>query len=47
MRETFALTKLVKEKTCSKNTNRTLLDVVLTNILNFFQKTFESENSPI
>ena len=47
MRETFALTKLVKEKTCSKNTSRTLLDVVLTNILNFFQKTFVSENSPI
>ena len=41
--DTFALTNIVKEKTCFKNTNGSLLDLILTNRPNCFQKTFVTE----
>ena len=43
MRDTFALINLVKDKTCFKNKDRTLLDVILTNRPNSFQKTATTE----
>ena len=43
LRDTFALTNLVKEKTRFKNKNGTLLDVVLTNRPTCFQNTMISE----
>ena len=39
LRDTFALTNLVKDRTCFKNKNGTLLDVILTNRPNSFHKT--------
>ena len=39
LRDTFALTNLVKQKTCFKTVRGTLLDVILTNKPNCFQKT--------
>ena len=39
LRDKFALTNLLKDKTCFKNKNGTLLDVILTNRPNFFQNT--------
>ena len=39
LRDTFALTNLVKGKICFKNKNGTLLDVILTNRSNCFQNT--------
>ena len=39
LRDTFALTNLVKNKTCFKKAHGTLLDVILTNKPNCFQKT--------
>ena len=44
---TFALTNLFKDKTCFKKKSSTLLDVVLTNRPNCFQKTVISEAIPI
>ena len=43
LRDTFALTNLVKDKTCFKNKDGTLLDVILTNRPNSFQKTVTTE----
>ena len=43
LRDTFALTNLVKDKTCFKSNNGTLLDVILTNRPNSFQKTVITE----
>ena len=43
LRDTFALTNLVKDKTRFKNKNGTLLDVVLTNRPTCFQNTMISE----
>ena len=43
LRDTFALTNLVKDKTCFKNENGTLLDVILTNRPKSFQKTIITE----
>ena len=43
LRDTFALTNLVKDKTCFKNKDGTLLDVILTNRPNSFQKTVTNE----
>ena len=45
LRDTFALTNLVKGKTRFKNKNGTLLDVVLTNRPTCFQNTMISETS--
>ena len=39
LRDIFALTNLIKYKTCFKNKNNTLSDVLLTNKRNCFQKT--------
>ena len=39
LRDTFALTNLVKDKTCFKNKNSIRLDVILTNRPNCFQNT--------
>ena len=39
MTDAFALTNLVKDKTCFKNKNGTLLHVILTNRASCFQKT--------
>ena len=36
LRDTFALTNLVKDKTCFKNENDTLINIVLTNRSNCF-----------
>ena len=41
--DTFALTNLVKDETCFKNKDGTLLDVILTNRPNAFQKTVTTE----
>ena len=43
LRDTFALTNLVKDKTCFKNKVGTLLDVILTNRPNSFRKTVTTE----
>ena len=43
LRDTFALTNLVKDKTCFKNKDGTLLHVILTNRPNSFQKTVTTE----
>ena len=43
LRDTFALTNLVKDKTCFKNKDRILLDVLLTNKPNSFQKCVTTE----
>ena len=43
LRDTFVLTNLVKDKTCFKNKDGTLLDVILTNRPNLFQKTVTTE----
>ena len=43
LRDTFSLTNLVKHKTCFKNTDGTLLDVILTNKPNSFQRTEVTE----
>ena len=43
LRDTFELTNLVKDKTCFKSINRTLLDVILTNRAKCFQKTIVCE----
>ena len=42
-RDTFASTNLVKDKTCFKSKNSTLLDVMLTNRPNCLQNTVISE----
>ena len=43
LRDTFASTNLVKDKTCFKSKNSTLLDVMLTNRPNCLQNTVISE----
>ena len=43
LRDTFTLTNLVKDKTCFKNKDGTLLDVLLTNKPNSFQKSVTTE----
>ena len=43
LRDTFALMNLVKDKTCFKNKDGTLLDVILTNRPNSFQKIVTTE----
>ena len=43
LRDTFALTNLVKDKTCLKNKNGNLLAVIHTNGPNCFQNTVMSE----
>ena len=43
LRDTFALINLVKDKTCFKNKDGTLLDVILTNRPNSFQKIVTTE----
>ena len=43
LRDTFASTNLVKDKTCFKSKNNTLLDVMLTNRPNCLQNTVISE----
>ena len=45
LRDSFALTTLVKDNTCFQNKNGTLLDVILTNITNCFQNTVIGKNS--
>ena len=44
LRDTIALTNLVKDKTCFKNENDTLINIILTNRSNCFQKTVIMEN---
>ena len=45
LRDSFALTNLVKDNTCFQNKNGTLLDAILTNIPNCFQNTVIGKNS--
>ena len=45
LRDSFALTNLVKDNTCFQNKNDTLLYVILTNIPNCFQNTVIGKNS--
>ena len=40
LRDTFELTNSVKDKTCFKSINGTLLDVILTNRPKYFQKNY-------